>query len=67
MNLPVAACIENARKRPWEPHKYASKAEQDKNLDRLIDVDFTVPHAAGRYSPKPRTGRSMSVFLARNA
>ena len=36
MNLPVAACIENARKRPWEPHKYASKAEQDKNLDMLI-------------------------------
>ncbi|MCB1704759.1 MAG: AAA family ATPase [Halioglobus sp.] len=37
MNLPVAACIENARQRPWEPHKYASSAEQDANLDMLID------------------------------
>jgi adenylate kinase family enzyme len=37
MNLPIAACIENARNRPWEQHKYASKAEQDKNLDMLIE------------------------------
>ncbi len=37
MNLPVALCIENAKNRPWEPHKYASKAEQDQNLAMLID------------------------------
>lgn len=37
LNLPVEACIENARNRPWEPHKYASKVEQDMNLDMLID------------------------------
>jgi adenylate kinase family enzyme len=37
MNLPVEACIENARKRPWEPHKYESKAAQDNNLDMLVD------------------------------
>jgi adenylate kinase family enzyme len=37
MNLPVEACIENARNRPWEPHKYASRAEQDANLEMLID------------------------------
>ncbi|CAA0126378.1 Uncharacterised protein [Halioglobus japonicus] len=37
MNLPVALCIENARKRPWEPHKYATKEEQDGNLEMLID------------------------------
>lgn len=37
MNLPIEACIENAKARPWEPHKYASKAEQDKNLDMLLD------------------------------
>lgn len=37
MNLPVTACIANARNRPWEPHKYASRAEQDANLDMLID------------------------------
>lgn len=37
MNLPVEACIANARSRPWEPHKYASKALQDENLNMLID------------------------------
>jgi adenylate kinase family enzyme len=36
MNLPAEHCIENARRRPWEPHKYASKEAQDKNLDMLI-------------------------------
>jgi len=37
LDLPVEICIENARARPWEPHKYASKAAQDKNLNMLID------------------------------
>ncbi len=37
MNLPVEQCIENARSRPWEPHKYGSKEAQDKNLPMLID------------------------------
>ena len=37
MDLPVASCVENARRRPWEPHKYASKEEQDQNLDMLIE------------------------------
>jgi len=37
MNLPIEACIENARNRPWEPHKYESKEAQDKNLDMLIN------------------------------
>lgn len=37
MNLPVDACIANAKNRPWEPHKYESKAAQDANLDMLID------------------------------
>lgn len=32
----LAACIANARSRPWEPHKYASKEAQDANLDMLI-------------------------------
>ena len=32
----VDACIANARLRPWEPHKYASKQAQDANLDMLI-------------------------------
>lgn len=37
MNLPVDQCIQNAKNRPWEPHKYASKEAQDKNLDMLLN------------------------------
>ncbi len=37
LNLPVEACVENARARPWEPHKYPSKEAQDANLGMLID------------------------------
>lgn len=37
LNLPVSACIENAKNRPWEPHKYKSKAAQDSNLNMLIN------------------------------
>ncbi len=37
MNLPVALCQKNAKHRPWEPHKYRSKAEQDANLPMLRD------------------------------
>ena len=35
LNPGVARCIAHARARPWEPHKYASKAEQDANLPML--------------------------------
>ncbi|QQD18213.1 AAA family ATPase [Spongiibacter nanhainus] len=37
LDLPIEDCIANARARPWEPHKYASKADQDANLAMLID------------------------------
>ncbi len=37
LNLPVELCIENARRRPWEPHKYTSKEAQDENLNMLIE------------------------------
>ncbi|TRX58098.1 AAA family ATPase [Thalassomonas sp. M1454] len=37
LNLPVPNCIKNAKNRPWEAHKYESKAAQDANLDMLID------------------------------
>lgn len=36
-NLPTDACIENAKNRPWEPHKYVSKEAQDQNLGMLVD------------------------------
>lgn len=37
MKLSVEDCIENAKKRPWEPHKYISKDAQDENLEMLIE------------------------------
>jgi adenylate kinase family enzyme len=37
LNLPVEACIANAKRRPWEPHKYRSRAAQDANLSMLLD------------------------------
>jgi adenylate kinase family enzyme len=36
MNLSAAQCVKNAKNRPWEPHKYASKEAQDNNLEMLI-------------------------------
>lgn len=37
MNPGAAACAANNRRRPWEPHKYASAAEQDRNLPMLLE------------------------------
>ena len=36
LNLPVDLCIENAKQRPWEPHKYETSKAQDDNLEMLI-------------------------------
>lgn len=33
----VDACLANCRARPWEPHKYASKDEQDARLAFLLE------------------------------
>lgn len=35
LNPGLDACLENNRARPWEPHKYKSKAEQDAMLENL--------------------------------
>lgn len=37
LNLDISLCIENAKNRPWESHKYNTKKEQDDNLNMLID------------------------------
>lgn len=37
LDLPIDDCVSNARSRPWEPHKYASKEQQDANLEMLIE------------------------------
>jgi adenylate kinase family enzyme len=36
LNPGIETCVANARARPWEPHKYPSKAAQDANLEMLI-------------------------------
>jgi adenylate kinase family enzyme len=36
LNPGVEACVAHCRARPWEPHKYVSKAEQDANLEMLL-------------------------------
>lgn len=37
LNLPIEACIANAKRRPWEPHKYETRELQDANLDMLLE------------------------------
>ena len=37
LNPGLAQCLDNCRARPWEPHKFASKAEQDQHLAFLLD------------------------------
>jgi adenylate kinase family enzyme len=32
-----AACVAHCRARPWEPHKYASRAEQEQRLGFLLE------------------------------
>lgn len=35
LNPGLATCLEHNRQRPWEPHKYASREEQDAMLGHL--------------------------------
>jgi len=37
LNPGTGACIKNAHARPWEPHKYATRAAQDANLPMLVE------------------------------
>jgi adenylate kinase family enzyme len=36
MDPGLDVCLTNCRNRPWEPHKYPSKVEQDRRLDFLL-------------------------------
>jgi len=36
LNPGLQVCLENCRSRPWEPHKYASKENQDARLKFLL-------------------------------
>jgi hypothetical protein len=35
LNPGLETCLEHNRRRPWEPHKYASKEAQDDMLENL--------------------------------
>ena len=50
MNLSVAQCIENAKGREWEPHKYPSKQAQDANLHMLLEWIADYPYRSGFFS-----------------
>ena len=50
LNLPVEACIRNAKNRPWEPHKYESKQAQDDNLAMLLDWIAEYPTRTDTFS-----------------
>ena len=36
VNPGETACLSHCRNRPWEPHKYASRADQDSKLEFLL-------------------------------
>lgn len=50
LNPGTETCIENARQRPWEPHKYSSPEAQDGNLDMLIAWIREYEHRVDEFS-----------------
>ena len=56
MNLSIDACVENAKHRPWEPHKYASKEAQDQNLGMLVEWITDYDRRDDTFSKKAHVG-----------
>ncbi len=52
LNPGIPACINNCINRPWEPHKYKSAAEQNSNLDMLLDWVRQYPNREDSFSLK---------------
>ncbi len=50
LNPGTETCIENARQRPWEPHKYSSPEAQDANLEMLIAWISDYEHRVDEFS-----------------
>lgn len=50
LNPGVDQCIANCRRRPWEPHKYASPQAQDDNLPMLLDWVRQYPERVDGFS-----------------
>jgi adenylate kinase family enzyme len=68
LNLSVNQCVENAKNRPWEPHKYQSIEEQNQNLQMLIDWIEQYPCREGEFSLNAHqkfydhfTGKKMTI------
>lgn len=55
INLGVDDCIANARKRPWEPHKYKTRSAQDANLPMLIAWIAQYPARKDTFSQRAHT------------
>ncbi|MFT2092467.1 shikimate kinase [Paraglaciecola sp. 2405UD69-4] len=70
MNLPIEDCIDNAKRRPWEPHKYPSKAAQDANLNMLVEWISQYTNRSDGFSQSAHQGLfetfSKSKFMISN-
>lgn len=47
LDVSVERCQANAKRRPWEPHKYPSKEAQDANLEMLLEWIAAYPDREG--------------------
>jgi adenylate kinase family enzyme len=50
LNLPVSTCLDHARLRPHEPHKFATAEEQDRLLEPLLHWIADYPRRDGTLS-----------------
>jgi len=50
LNPGLEACEAHCRARPWEPHKYSTRAEQDARLEALLDWVRGYGHRDGEFS-----------------
>lgn len=50
LNLPLVTCLEHARRRPHEPHKFATKEDQDRLLEALLEWIAEYPRRRGPMS-----------------
>ncbi len=50
LNPGIEVCAANCRNRPWEPHKYDSRANQDANLEMLLAWVEQYPERSDEFS-----------------
>ena len=49
LNPGVDVCVAHCHARPWEPEKFASAAEQARNLENLLEWVRAYPHRSDEY------------------